>query len=253
MAGQDSSTAWIRRFHPPADDATRLVCLPHAGGSASFYFPVSTALSPRLEVLAVQYPGRQDRRLDPVIDDVHVLADQVSAALEPYTDRPLALFGHSMGATLAYEVALRLEERGDRPVAHLFASGRRAPSRYRDEDVHRRGDAALVAELRLLNGTETALLDDPELREMVMPSIRGDYRAIETYRHRPGRVLRAPVTAITGDDDPKTSIDEARAWAGHTTGPFRLEILPGGHFYLIARAAQVLRIVSDALAPSRTP
>ncbi|GGM70998.1 thioesterase II family protein [Dactylosporangium sucinum] len=251
MAGQDSTT-WIRRFHPAGDGSTRLVCLPHAGGSASFFFPVSASLSPRLEVLAVQYPGRQDRRHDPVIDDVHLLADRVTAALQPYADRPLALFGHSLGATLAYEVALRLEAARDEPVAHLFASGRRAPSRYRDEDVHKRGDAALMAELRMLNGTETALLDDPETRAMVMPSIRSDYKAIETYRHRPGGRLKAPVTAITGDDDPKTSLDEARDWAAHTTGPFRLEVLPGGHFFLIPRAAQVLRLISETLTPSRT-
>lgn len=102
---------WIRRFHPRPDGDVRLVCLPHAGGSASFFFPVSQAMPPSVDVLCVQYPGRQDRRAEPVIDSIPDLADQVFAALLPWADRPLAFFGHSMGATLAFEVARRLERR----------------------------------------------------------------------------------------------------------------------------------------------
>src|SRR3712207_5548265 len=127
---------WVSVFHPAPGDAVRLVCLPHAGGSASFFFPVSKLLTPAVEVLAIQYPGRQTRRHEPGIDSIPVLADEIFAALRHLDDRPLALFGHSMGAVLAYEIALRMRRANLPSPVRLFASGRRAPSRYRDEQVH---------------------------------------------------------------------------------------------------------------------
>lgn len=244
---------WCRRFHPAPDAAERLVCFPHAGGSASFYFPVAEALSPAVDVLAVQYPGRQDRRREPGIDSVGQLAERAFGALRPWADRPLTFFGHSMGALVAFEVARLFERQGGGPV-RLFVSGRRAPSRHRDEQVHRRDDDGIVAELRALSGTDPRVLGDEEVLRMVLPAIRSDYRAVETYRSAPGASVRCPVTAIIGDDDPRTSVDEATAWRDHTSGSFGLEVLPGGHFYLVDRQADVLRMLTDhfaAAAPGR--
>nr|AXL06119.1 thioesterase [uncultured bacterium] len=241
---------WVRRFAPAADGEVRLVCLPHAGGSASFFFPVARALAPAVEVLAVQYPGRQDRRHETAVDNIPDLADRVLDSLRHLDDRPLALFGHSMGAVLGYEVALRMRDAGLPAPAHLFASGRRAPSRYRDEQVHEMSDDRIVSELKNLSGTDAAMLADPELLEMILPAIRSDYRAVETYRHDPGRTLDCPVTVLTGDSDPKVSVEEARAWAEHTTGPSDLRVLPGGHFFLVDQAGQVLDIVRRKLAGS---
>ncbi|GAA2048285.1 alpha/beta fold hydrolase [Catenulispora yoronensis] len=239
------SDTWIRRFHPADAAAPRLLCLAHAGGSASFYYPVSKELSPGIEVLVVQYPGRQDRRLEPCVEDLGVLADQVCEALEPWIgdgQAPVAVFGHSLGATLGYEVAVRLE-RAKARVSHLFASGRRAPSTYRDERVHERDDAGIISELRLLEGTELGLLENPETRAMLMPAIRGDYTAIEAYRHTPGVVLECPVTVLTGDRDPKTSLEEAKAWAEHTSGRFEMKVYTGGHFFLLQHVAEVLDVI----------
>ncbi|SCG46207.1 thioesterase II family protein [Micromonospora halophytica] len=238
---------WVRRFHPAPDCAARLVCLAHAGGSASFFHPVSKALAPEVEVLAVQYPGRQDRRHEPAVDNIADLADHIFDALRDLDDRPLALFGHSMGAVLGYEVALRRQHAGLPSPAHLFVSGRRAPSRYRDERVHHLSDDRIVSELRALSGTQPAMLADPEVLEMILPAIRSDYHAIETYRHDPDRRLDCPVTVFTGASDPRVSIDEARAWEEHTTGPTDLKVLPGGHFFLVDRSAEVIATVRQHL------
>ncbi|MCM3884968.1 thioesterase II family protein [Frankia sp. R82] len=241
---------WIRRFHPAAEGAPRLVCLPHAGGSASFYFPVSKALSPGIEVLAVQYPGRQDRRFEACVRDIGVLADRICEALGPWTaGRAPAVLGHSMGATLGFEVAWRLQQRANLTVRHLFASGRRAPSTRRDENVHKRDDAGVIEELRLLNGTGLGLLENQETRDLMLPAIRGDYTAIETYVPSSGAVLSCPVTVLTGEQDPKTTLDEARAWSIHTTGDFDLKIYPGGHFFLLQHVPEVLGLISKTLAP----
>ncbi|WP_327313005.1 thioesterase II family protein [Streptomyces sp. NBC_01235] len=235
---------WCRRFDPAPEAAHRLVCFPHAGGSASYYLPVATALSPRVDVVAVQYPGRQDRRNEPLIDDIGTLADQVHQVLRGWDDRPLTFFGHSMGALVAFEAARRFEREGSGPV-RLFASGRRAPSRYRDENVHRRDDDGIIAEIKSMSGTDDRLLGDEELIRMILPALRGDYRAVETYRCAPGATVGCPVTVLVGDSDPKTSVDEAQDWEKHTTADFDLRVMPGGHFYLNSRAADVLKVLDE--------
>src|SRR5687767_15700848 len=105
MSDANDDGLWIRQYHPAPGSPIRLVCLPHAGGSASFYFPVSRSLSPEVDVLAVQYPGRQDRRHEPMVADIPALSRLVADELAGWLDKPLALFGHSMGASLAFEVA----------------------------------------------------------------------------------------------------------------------------------------------------
>lgn len=248
-----TGSAWVRRFHPAPQACARLVCFPHAGGSATYYFPLSTALSEAADVLAVQYPGRQDRLQEPCITDISTLADRLADELRPWADRPLTFLGHSMGATLAFEVARRLEESGV-ILRGLFASGRRAPSRHREEQVHLRDDQGLVEELRRLSGTDAELLADEAVLRMVLPAMRGDYRAIETYRYRPGPPLNCPVVALTGDSDPLVDVAEARAWAQHTVAPFRLRVFPGGHFFLGEHTESVARELTEhlgATAPGR--
>ncbi|GGX58563.1 thioesterase II family protein [Streptomyces minutiscleroticus] len=243
---------WIRRYHPRPDAAIRLVCLPHAGGSASFYHPVSANLPASVDVLAVQYPGRQDRRNEPCAATIGELADAVVPVLLPYTDLPLVLFGHSMGATLGFEVARRLErDHGVVPHA-LFASARRAPSCARDETVHLRDDDGLVAEMRELSGTDAAILDDVELIRMALPAIRADYRAAETYVYEPGPALSCPVWSLVGDADPKVTLDEARAWSRHTDAAFEFRVFKGGHFYLTSHQDEILGLLA-AQAPARSP
>ncbi|MEV6237085.1 alpha/beta fold hydrolase [Lentzea sp. NPDC051838] len=227
---------WFRRFAEAPPGAPRLVCFPHAGGAASWYQPFAQYFSGRCELVAVQYPGRQDRRSEALIDDVRTLADQISGLLT--CDRPLHLFGHSMGAMIAFEVALRVAP------DHLFVSGRRAPQIVRDDRVHQRDDAGLIAEVRRLAGTNARVFDDEELARMVLPAIRADYRAAETYRYRPGPLLSCPLTALTGDADPKAAVDEVALWRERTAGPFSLNVFSGGHFFLSDNRSAVAALVS---------
>lgn len=250
MTGIDPGL-WLRRFHEGPGDGPRVVLFPHAGGSASYFHGLSGQLAPALDVVAVQYPGRQDRRAEPGVRDIRELADRVAEVLtvgdEAGAGRPYALFGHSMGASVAFEVALRLERKG-LPVVRLFASGRRAPGRRRPELPGGHGDAALIAELRLLSGTDARLLDDEDVVQMILPALRADYRAIGAYEWRQGDVLGCPITAMVGDDDPRVSEDDAQAWAEYTTGSFELVRFPGGHFYLGEHGEEVAKIICDRLA-----
>ncbi|MEV0589374.1 alpha/beta fold hydrolase [Nonomuraea sp. NPDC050310] len=243
MPAIDDADLWIRRLRPAGGGAPRLLCFPHAGGSASYFFPLAGLLAPAAEVLAVQYPGRQDRRTEPCRHDLHELAAEIFTRLKGSGEPPLTLFGHSMGATLAYEVARLLESSGV-PVARLIVSGRRGPACRRADRMRLLSDDELVAETAALNGTDPRLLADPDVRAMVLPPLRGDYRAIESYVHRPGPRLACPVTAVVGDADPVTTLAEAGAWRSVTGGPFDLRVLPGGHFYLGAWPAELVRVLA---------
>jgi surfactin synthase thioesterase subunit len=240
--GADADPLWCRRYRPVGDGGEQLVCFPHAGGSASFYLPVAAALSPAVDVVAIQYPGRQDRLREPPIDDIALLADRIYARLRVTADRPVTFFGHSMGAIVAFEVARRLEADG-RTITRLFASGRRAPSTRREEAIHLRDDAGIVAELRRLGGTSSALLQHDEILRAALPALRADYRAIETYACDPQATVSCPISVLLGDDDTRVTFDEASAWASHTTGAYDIHKFPGGHFYLVERLSDVMEIL----------
>jgi surfactin synthase thioesterase subunit len=233
---------WFRRFAPEAEGRLRLVCFPHAGGAASTYSTLSRALAPHLDVLSVQYPGRQDRRTEPLVAEIEDLAARIADRLP---DGPCAFFGHSMGAVVAYEVARLLPDGG--PV-RMFVSGRAAPSVPNSRFVHRMDDRGLIGDVRFLRGLGSSVLDDPDVLAMVLPALRADYTAIETYRWTPGPPLDVPVTALVGDEDPLVDARQARAWEQHTTGGFTLRPYPGGHFYLEDQPERVARDLLDDLA-----
>lgn len=254
---------WIRTFHRAAAPARRLLCFPYAGGSASYYFPLSAALSPAVQVLGVQYPGRQDRAAEPAIEDLGVLADEIAGAVAetvaagvedagPDSGRPRprpVLFGHSMGALLAFETARRLEEKYAAPPAGLIVSGmvppgRRPALRLGTEDETTEDE--IVEEFRLLRGIDPALLADPELRALILPALRSDWRAVASYTPDPHAVLSCPITVLTGRDDALVDPDAAGGWAALTTAGFSLRTFPGGHFYLDGFPPEVTAAVKAA-------
>lgn len=237
---------WVRRFHPASQPAARLVCFPPAGGSASHFYPVSRVMGPEVDVVCLQYPGRQDRSGEPPLDTVAAFADEIATALEPWTGVRLILFGHGLGATIAYETARRLEAAGV-AVAALIVSGRRGPTTFRDERMHQLDDDQLLAEARCLSELGDALLDDGIARA-VLPALRAGHHAAETYRHTSGEPLRCPVTVLIADADPVVTVAEAKDWEAHTTGPFQLTVFPGSRFSPPDRLQEVAAAVRAHVA-----
>ncbi|MET9432589.1 alpha/beta fold hydrolase [Streptomyces sp. NPDC006551] len=244
---------WLRRFASPEGNSASasratLVCFPHAGGAASTYVPLSRGLAPDVDVLAVQYPGRQDRRREQAIADIGELADALAAEVRSELRGTYAFFGHSMGALLAYETARRLRDRHVAGPTRLFLSGRGAPTLGPSPHDRMSTDADVLAAVRRLGGTTPAVLDDPELREMVMPALRADYRAIGTYAWRQGDPLDVPFSVFVGDSDPVVTVDQASAWRDFTTATTTVDVFPGGHFYLDGQLPAIVKAVADDLA-----
>ncbi|MCB5169626.1 alpha/beta fold hydrolase [Streptomyces bambusae] len=246
------NSTWFRRY---TDGGTgpRLVCFPHAGGSATAYMHLARALPAGFDVLSVQYPGRQERYREEPFTSLTALVEAVAAELargiaaEP--GRPYALFGHSMGALIAYETARALARHDGLPgPERLFLSGRGAPD-VQGSCAHYLlwEDADILAECRRLGGTDQAMLENPDVLEMVMPALRADYRALATYGWQSGPPLAAPVTALIGDADPMVTVPQAEAWQGHTTGGFGLEVFTGGHFYIADHLGRVAGTVTEGL------
>ncbi|MFI9324907.1 thioesterase II family protein [Kitasatospora aureofaciens] len=234
--------SYLNRYSTPPHPALRLVCFPHAGGSASFFRSWAAHLDPSVELLAVQYPGRENRFHEPLVPDLATLAEAAAEHLRPLPPLPTVLFGHSMGAAVAYESLLLLEALGDTPVTRLCVSGRAPDTPPRTTD---HTDEQLVEALKELGGTQAAVLHDPDLRELLLPILRNDYHLIDRYRRSPGAPrLRADVLALTGDRDPQLTVEQARGWAATTTGGFTLHVLDGDHFYLVPAAAEVARLTT---------
>ncbi|MEU1646459.1 thioesterase II family protein [Micromonospora zamorensis] len=243
------STTWLRCPAPLTDPDVRLVCFPHAGGSAAMFHSWGGHL-PGVEVHAVCYPGRAHRIAEPPPTDLRRLATQITDALVPLADRPLILFGHSMGAAIALETAVALQERGIEPF-HLFASGSRdapypGPEQLSDPDDL--NDAAVMQRLLTLGGTDPELAADPEFQELVLPYVRADGRMFHAYEPGAGPMLRCPVTTIVGDADDDA---DCRPWSTLTTGTVRAYGVRGDHFYLVAEPP--LALLGDCLpAPVRS-
>ncbi|MDA3804713.1 alpha/beta fold hydrolase [Clavibacter sp. CT19] len=255
--------AWLRRIQAAPAPRIRLVCLPHAGGAASAYRGWAPFVPRGVELLGVQYPGRGDRYGDPVSPDLDALAADVATAVGALSDRlPVVLFGHSMGALVAYETARLLAAAG-RPAVRLVVSGRRAPTERWGGTLHRQDDAVLLADLVRQGGTAPEILADDDMRRTVLACLRDDYRLVETHRTRPGPGPGCPVSVFSGDADPELRPAEAEAWhrlvgdadAGsdgdaRPDGDARLRVFRGGHFYLAERPAEVVEAIVSLLDPA---
>jgi pyochelin biosynthesis protein PchC len=234
---------WLRSWQPESTKAViRMICFPHAGGSASFYKNWSDQLPNRINLYAVQYPGREDRINDPLIDEMDRLVDQIVEVIESKHDLPLVLFGHSMGASIAYEVAQRLESSHGQQIKHLFVSAHPAPQYRRHGSVHLLNDEAIIAELYALGNTSsTILFDHPDILDLVLPAVRNDYKLIEkNYCPSLARLLNCSVTALLGRSDSEATLEEMKGWSTCTHQNFELRMFPGDHFYLVSHQREFM-------------
>jgi surfactin synthase thioesterase subunit len=253
---QSAAQRLLKKWFPYGDgpgSGPRLYALPHAGGAASAYREWIAELAPVSRVVPVQLPGREGRYGEPMADSVQAVAAEAAKALiEHAPDGPFAVFGHSMGAVIAFELACALAEAGRAP-ASLVVSGHPAPHIRREGPaVHLMSDDQLRDHLASLGGTRAEILTDPALLELLAPTIRADYRLCDSYVCERRTPLEIPVSAIGGLDDPRVGAEDLLAWARTTVGPFRVRRFPGAHFYLSERRDEVLGFLLDEVRATRS-
>ncbi|MEW9555774.1 thioesterase II family protein [Nonomuraea sp. NPDC050783] len=235
--------------------ALPLYCLPHAGGAASA-FRAWQGKVPGVAVQPVQPPGRESRhreppyqRMPPMVSD---LADAVLADVETSAaGRRYALYGHSLGAIVAFELVREIRRRGGPQPVHLFVSGSDAPHLTYEAGppVGGMSREQVVALLRTLGGTPEWLLADPGALEMILPAVQADFTVKETYRYEPEPPLDVPLTAMPSDADPRVASAKVAGWEALTGGPFELHPFEGGHFAVFEQAGRTQAIVAEALRP----
>ncbi|MBR1194633.1 thioesterase [Bradyrhizobium sp. AUGA SZCCT0240] len=226
----------------------RLFCLPYSGGSAMFYARWRTLLPAWIDVRPVEWPGRGARMDEPLATDPRALASQLAAEIHARLDGPYALFGHSLGALIGFEVTHSLLDRGAPAPTIFFGSGTEAPA-VRDGSKWRLplSDEALLNELRNLQGTSDEALANAELMRSALPVLRADFLMCGAYTYRSRRPLPCPVHIFGGIDD-ETSRTSLEAWQQETSGEFALDMLPGHHFFIHTQQAELLDLVGSALA-----
>jgi medium-chain acyl-[acyl-carrier-protein] hydrolase len=221
---------WIAPYKPRPSARVRLLCLPFAGGNASVYWTWSRALPPEIEVCPVELPGRGARFSEPSFRSMPALVTALADGLEGWLDRPFAFYGHSMGALIAFELAHELRARGQAaPVALLLGAGP-APTIPRRLAVADWTDAELIAAVRRISD-QPEMLDHPELAQLALPMIRNDLTVCVSYAYQVRPKLACPITVFGGVDD-EIGGAELDAWQAETTGPFDVEMMQGGHFFL---------------------
>ncbi|WP_299561111.1 alpha/beta fold hydrolase [uncultured Mycolicibacterium sp.] len=233
---------WVK--HLPGAGQGVVVLFPHAGGAAAAYRTLAGALAARgVDAYIVQYPQRAERLRDPAAAGITELAEDLFAAGPWGRLGTLDLFGHCMGAVVAFEFA-RAAERAGVPVRTLWASAGQAPSTVGEGAPLPSTDADVLADMIDLGGTDPRLLADEDFLDLLVAAVRADYQALRGYACPPDARIAADIHVLRGDADHRISEDWARRWAGHTTGRFTLTRFDGGHFYLDDHTDAVAALVS---------
>lgn len=225
----------LRYFQQPANPRLRLVCFSWAGGGANYFKKLRGRLASDIELIAVQLPGREDRFHEARFTRMEQIVTQVQRELSSLSDVPIMLFGHSMGALVAYEVAQAISCGNRFPLAGIIVSGSNAPH---IKSCHTRctndaNEEEMIADITKLGGTPPALLADGDMMRNLLPSIRADYAVLEAYRaHPPLPLLDCPIIACAGRSDHCVSRTGIEAWSQYAGSVFETHWFDGDHFYL---------------------
>jgi medium-chain acyl-[acyl-carrier-protein] hydrolase len=246
--------AWILGGRPRPRER-RLFCIPYAGGAASAYRGWAEGLPDDVEVCPIQLPGRGSRFREAPFRNMADLVPALAAGLLPLLDLPFALFGHSMGAVVAFELARELRRRGGRPPVLLALSGHQAPPRPDPKPpISHLPDEEFLSEVQTrYDGIRPEVLAEKELLQLLLPVLRADVQLLESYTYAQEPPLDCPISCFGGEDDPHVSLADLEAWGDETRGSLRVRTFPGGHFFVDSARIEVLRALSCDLAPMSSP
>ncbi|EKE79322.1 thioesterase II family protein [Idiomarina xiamenensis] len=249
------TSKWVQTFKSPSPQSeiiARIICFPFAGGGTQSYADWVEYLPNNIEVCAVRLPGRELRINEKPYKSLAELLDEIidKQILKPYLDKPFFLFGHSLGALIAYELAVCLQQKNISPIS-LIISGRVAPHRKSPrEPVYQLPIGEFVEALRSLGGTPPEVLGDEELMSIVIPVLRADFEINEGYEYRENPKLTCDLVAFAGTSDNETQREAVLDWADLTSEEFKPRMVPGDHFFIQNVKRQFLRMLSIELLNS---
>jgi medium-chain acyl-[acyl-carrier-protein] hydrolase len=242
------SGAWLLKSPPNSQAHLRLFCFPYAGGGAEVFREWSVTLPEWIEVCSVQLPGRGTRLREQPFRRFGPLIKAIAEALAPYLSKPFAFFGHSMGATIAFETARELRRTGKPCPSHLLVSGGCAPSRPQSGlPTYNLPEHEFLEELRRLNGTRQEVIEHSELMQLMLPLLRADFELIQTYVYKPEPSLNCPITAFGGLHDRSVNRTDMEAWRKETCSSFTIQMFTGDHFFLHSARPLLLEVLSREL------
>ena len=244
------TTRWLNRKHA-TNRRHRLFCFPYAGGGIASFQPWQSELGEHTEVCAIQLPGRGPRLLEPSIRSFDELVGQLAEVVSANAELPFWLFGHSLGALLAFEVARRLQRHGLHNLRGLMVSGCEAPHRRSQRPrLHEFDDEALIERLQALNGTPRELLQNRELMQLLLPSVRADFELFSNYHYQPAQALEVPVTVFAGLHDDHVEHANIPCWREQVGATFALHWIPGDHFFIDSQRPTMLAHIRNTLQES---
>jgi surfactin synthase thioesterase subunit len=249
MNNRSDSNRWVLIPKPLPDARLRLFCLPYAGGTPGAYRSWPDMLTPDIEVAFIQLPGHGPRYREALLTRISTARPLLADGLADYLDLPFALFGQSLGALLAFELARELRHRGQPGPVHLFVSARPAPQLPNDWSIiHMLADKLMIKEVqRRYGGIPQAIMADEEMLRLFLPILRADLELLETYEYRPQAPLDCDITAYGGYQDWAVTDAQLECWGEQTLGQFSQQMFPGDHFF-VQNTTSFVRAFSSALA-----
>ncbi|QED47030.1 thioesterase II family protein [Cytobacillus dafuensis] len=247
MNPDSSLRKWCLNKTFKSNPKMRILLFPYACGGASIYRTWHNFFPSEIEVIPIQLPGRENRLSEKPYTSIVELTDYLFETLKPLYDKPLALFGHSMGSLITYELSIRLEHAGIIP-AHLFVSAHSSPKKGKlGTNDHLLSDEKLISRLRELSFTPEPVLQNQDLMQLLLPMIRADFTMCETYDYKEHPTLNCPLTVFGGTNDREVSLNELDHWKPYTNASFSKVTITGDHFFVHDQASTIISNISEKI------
>lgn len=237
---------WYLEYKKNSDAAIRLFCFHHSGGGASSYYPWAEHLSPKIEMIAVQLPGRENRFSEPLTNNLNDIVTKLSEGFAVYKDKPFFVFGHSLGALISFEFVKSIHKLYSLYPRHIIISATKAPHLpFRMKNLSKLDDKTIKEKLRVYNGIDERILNNDELLELFLPIIKSDFSIYENYNFLESKPIPCNILALSGEQDQTVSQEEILAWAKYAERKFEHISFPGKHFFIKDHQNKILEIINQ--------
>lgn len=240
-----TSNPWFINYKNNPSKKISLFCFHHSGGGASTFFPWIEHLSPFIELIAIQLPGRETRFNEKLTNNLDKILESLSEGFNPFKETPFFLFGHSLGGLLAYEFAKKIYENYSVYPKHLIVSAAKAPHIPRKRDLHTLDDRALTEKLKIFAGVDDKILDNEEFLKLFLPIIRSDFSISDNYKSSPIIPLQCDITHLSGKEDKTLNEQDILEWGKYTKVNFKSLTFQGGHFFIKNNQDAIIQYIND--------